>query len=468
MNANSDNAVGAGSKMQKDWACPYPHHTKNGSKPSPDKAESFAAECHTLDAICGDAGCSQPVQFCPACGESNRALAKFCRSCRQALAFEDAVIQFQAAHEIDAKSVIKEFRQVELPQMHGRSLSAMASGWGYLLVAAPGWGLGVLANTRLHPPRLLSRFGTGSDTITSLHALRQADMPPGFLAIGTQQISRLNMLPDFQYKTLFHLPDPAWTISGSLLAGAALIVRVWHRQSGWSRWLLMDCRTEQIQALPFQQRSEMSEVIAAPEPDKLLYHTRHEIILLDARAGIEHRQPGPPCGLDINVRPRLLARTGDVFLSGLDGMLYRCNLAEGQATPAVFGRGRHELVHLFLSAYDDYLYLLCRDNLVLIDYPSGAAIWNAQQHAKTLIHCGRLQPQQWGNYLIFSVCNSVSSGPAERLALFSLGQRGAPLLLHPEAAQMPAPVAGVTNMIAARVRHNKTPGEPATLLLFQL
>ena len=102
-----------------------------------------------------------------------------------------------------------------------------------------------------------------------------------------------------------------------------------------------------------------------------------------------------------------------------------------------------------------------------MDYPSGAAIWNAQQHAKTLIHCGRLQPQQWGSYMIFSMRSSGSPEPAERAALFSFGQRGAPLLLHPAAAQTPAPVAGVTNLIAARTRQDQKPGEPAALLLFQ-
>jgi hypothetical protein len=111
--------------------------------------------------------------------------------------------------------------------------------------------------------------------------------------------------------------------------------------------------------------------------------------------------------------------------------------------------------------------LLCRDNLVLIDYPSGAALWNSQQHARTLIHCGRLQPQKWGKYMIFSLRNSGSAEAAERVALFSFEQRSAPLLLHLAAAQVPAPVAGITNLIAARRRPEKEPGEHTALLLFQ-
>ncbi|MGH7493241.1 MAG: hypothetical protein ACREOO_12740 [bacterium] len=467
MNAYHHNAARADDTDER-WSCPYPHQKHNGAAPNPAETDPLIAAFDAIDTVCTEPTCLQPVQFCPACGTSNRSLAKFCRACRQPLAFEDAMVKFQAAHEIDAKRVINEFRQVELPDLQGRPVSAMVTGWGYTLLAATGWGLGVQPNTHLESQCWLSQFEIeGTETITAFCALRHADLPPGFLAIGAHQIYRIDLLPERQCKTLFRIPDPAWTISGTALAGALLVVRVCHRQSGWHRWLLIDCKDEQIKTPPLQQRGEMSDMISLAEPGKLMYHTIDEIVQIDVCAGSEQRQPGPPCGLNLKVRPQFFARTGEVFLCGLDGVLYRCNLAEGQTMPEIFGRGRHELVHMFLNAYDDYLYLLCRDNLVLIDYPSGSALWNSQQHLKTLIHCGNLQPQQWGNYLMFSVRNSGSSEAAERVALFSFEQRSAPLLLHPAAAQMPAPVAGVTNLIAARKRREIEPGEPTALLLFQ-
>lgn len=464
----SDSAV-AGAGVQASWPCPYPHPKANSARPGPaQQADSFI-KFNELDAVCSAAACRQPLQFCPACSASNRSLAKFCRACRQPLAFEEAVAKYQAVHEIDAQKLIKEFRRVELPEIGGRPVNALSSGWGYLLVAAAGWGLGVMANARLQPPRVLCRFEIeAAETITAFHALRHADLPPGFLAVGTRHVYRLDFLPELRCQTIFHLPDPAWIIAGAILTGSVLVARAWHRQSNWSRWIAIDCSTGQVGALPFQQHGAMSAMIVLGESGRVLYHTLAEIVVLDVRTGNEQRAPGPACGLNISVPPQFFARTGEVFLGGMDGALYRSHAAAEPAPPEVFGRGRHELMHMFLNVYDDYLYLLCRDNLVLIDYPTGAALWNSQQHAKTLIHCGHMPPLQWGNYLIFSVRPSGPSNAAERVALFSFSQRSSPLLLHPGVALSPAPVGASAHLIAAQARPEKESGQPTALLLFEL
>ncbi len=446
------------------WPCPYPYDHATGSA---NGASPFALEPGVLDAICPETSCAQPLQFCAGCGASNRTLAKFCRTCRASLVYEEKITKFQADYNLNPKELIKGFRTIALPDLQGGRLSALEAAWGYVFVAAAN-SIGVMANTHLKPPRCVSRFEIEKEeTINAFHVLRAAELSPGVVALGTQHIYRLDFLPQLNCRILFRLPDPAWKIAGGLLAGTLLIVRVYHRQSGWQRWLALDLVQEKILALPFQQRGGMSSMMVLSEPHKLLYHTVNEIVQFDLRAGSEYRQAGPAGGLNIKIRPQYYARTGEVFLCGLEGALYRCNVSESPCSPEIFGRGRHELMHMFVHAYDDYLYLLCRDNLVIIDYPSGAAIWNSQQHAQTHFHCGALPPRSWGNYLLFSLRHSGATGPAERAALFSLSGHSTPMLLHPAVAQAPAPVAGITTLIAARRRNEKKADEPAALLLFQ-
>src|SRR5262245_24247144 len=116
MNAHHHNAARADDTHDR-WSCPYPHQKQTGAAPDPAETETLIAAYDAIDTICTEPTCQQPVHFCPACGTSNRALARFCRACRQPLAFEDAIVKFQAAHEIDAKKLIDEFRQVELQDL---------------------------------------------------------------------------------------------------------------------------------------------------------------------------------------------------------------------------------------------------------------------------------------------------------------------------------------------------------------
>jgi hypothetical protein len=245
MNAYHHNAARGDEVVRDSRSCPYPHQAPNGATSHPAQTENFIAAFDAIDTVCSNPQCAQPVQFCQSCGASNRSLAKFCRACRQPLAFEDAILKFQATHEIEASKMIKEFRQVELPHVQGRPVSALATGWGYTLAAATGWGIGILANTRLQPPSWLSYFKIGStEPIATFRALRHEDVPPGFLAIGTHTIYRIGFLPERRCKALFRLPDSTWMITGTILAGTLLVVRIWHRQSGWHRWLLIDCKDE--------------------------------------------------------------------------------------------------------------------------------------------------------------------------------------------------------------------------------
>src|SRR5262245_56573194 len=139
MNAHLHNAARADDTHNR-WSCPYPHQKQNGAAPNAAETETLLAAFDVIDTVCTEPTCLQPVQFCPVCGTSNRSLSRFCRACRQTLAFEDAIVNFQAAHEINTKKLIDEFRQVELPDLQGRPVSAIITGWGYTLLAATGWG----------------------------------------------------------------------------------------------------------------------------------------------------------------------------------------------------------------------------------------------------------------------------------------------------------------------------------------
>ena len=442
--------------------CPYPH--PNGADviaPVLPAADEHAAT------HCTTPSCLQTSFFCPACGASNRTLARFCRNCRQAVSFEEALAQRQAGVEILQSTLTKGARQVALARLQGRAFSVLENAWGYLIFAAESWGLGVLANTNLNPPRLLYHFAiTDGEDIQTLHKISVADGGPLVLAVSRTKIYALTFLPRFDCTELFQIEDPVWQIESTLCLGAQIIVRLYHFKNKIYRWLVLEAAHGQTRELPLPARGPFSALVAAAG-GKFFCASEAEVMQYHAREHREQRFAAPALGLNIKVHPQLHPRTGEIFWLGLDRHIYRNNSKTSTAALKIFSRQRYEALHFFCSAYDDYLYVFTPQNLVILDYPSGEEVWNFSQQLKAKIACSNTAPRAYGNHLLFAFRSPSLGGAEERVGLFSLAKREAPVLLHPAVATSPMPIAGVAHVIAARKPQPTNARDKSALLLFQ-
>jgi hypothetical protein len=411
----------------------------------------------------------QPSFFCSACGASNRTLAQYCRSCREPLAFETVLAHAHAGLEISPSVLTKGLRQVVLSRLNGCAITALASAWGHLVFAAQGWGLGVTANTSLNPARLLFHFEVEPDEeIRALHPLAPHEASPAILAVSHGAIYVLAGLPRFACKRLFRVSEPGWRIESTLCVRDQVVVRLYQAKARAYRWLVLEARSGATRELSLPTRGPMSAMIAAPEAEKFFFATEAEVVQYHLAAHKEQRHAGPELGLNIKTPPEIHPRTGEIFWLGLDGLIYRYN-ADASAKPLkTFGAQRYAVTHFFCSAYDDYLCALTPNNLVVLDYPGAAEVWNLAQHVQARISCSPRAPRPFGVYLMFAFRSSSTGNAEERVGLFSLTKREAPLLLHPGVAASPMPVAGVSHIVAVRKSESLAGRDKSALLLFQV
>lgn len=444
-------------------SCPYPHHNGNGSAtPLASAANDAAAFVN-----CSATSCLQPSLFCASCDASNRTLARYCRNCRQALAFEQTLQQTHASWDLAQSRLTKNARLAVLSRLKGRAVTALENVRGYLVFAAQGWGLGVMANTSLTPPRLLFHHAlTEGEEIHTLQQLDASSANPAVLAVSRSAIYHLACLPRFECRELFHAPEGGWQIEGTLGLAEQIIVRLYHPKTRGYRWLALEGFEAQARELALPTRGPFSAMIAAPEAQKFFCATEAEIVQYDLRDQNVQRVAAPAFGLNVKARPQVHARTGEIFWQGLDGMIYRSPAEATTKSPKVFGRQRVALVHFFCGLYDDYLCALTKDNLLVWDYPSGAEVWNFSQNIQAKISCSAAPPRAVGTYLMFAFRSASLAGPEERVGLFSLTKREAPVLLHPSVATSPMPVAGVASLIAVRQPQSSEEREKSALMLF--
>ncbi len=445
--------------------CPYPHHS-GACLQNP-----LASAPHEKFPVtnCAEPDCLQPVFICPACGAGNRALAKFCRNCRQTISYEETLAQLHADLEITQKALTKGARQVLLARLQGAPITALESAWGYLVFAATGWGLGVLANTRMNPPRLLYHFELAEgEEITAFYTLAPETPRPVVLAASRHALYAITLLPGVACKCFFRVSEPGWQIESTLLVRTKAVVRLYHPKTKAYRWLVLEDLQGNVKTLALHVRGAIGAMLGAPDAEKFYFAMEAEILQFDLRENKEQRYAAPGYGLNVKVRPQRHPSTGEIFWHGLEGLVYRFKPEAGNATLKAYGSKRYDTLHFFSSVYDDYLYLLTPENLVLLDYPNGAEIWSFAEEVKAKIQFGRAAPRQFGNYMLLAFRSPSSSGSEERVGLFSLTKRTAPLLLHPAVAASPMPIGGVSNVIAVRKSQPQEKREQSGLLLFQV
>ena len=439
----------------------------NATKPATPVHNSVSSRA-AVGKVCPDSNCLKPLLSCSACGVTNRSTARFCRNCRHELAFVEAE---QAALEeisISQESLARGARQIGLSRLQGRAITALASDWGFLVFAAEHWGLGVMANTVLNPPRLRRQFESEeTGEVTHFHAIQHHQLKPGFVGVGSKTVFRIDLLPGLSGKNLFRLADPAWEIESSVIADTHVVARLFHRKTRWYRWLAIDLETEDVKPLATQYRGAASAMIPLWGENQVLFATASELVKLNVRENSQERLPGPACGLETMVRPQQHHASGDIFMQGRDGALYRVNLQEIPIAIGRFGRHTHELMHIFISTYDDNLYLLGRDNVWLIDYPAGEESWSLNEHARLSLDCGIQTPRQLGGYILMTSLSPTVTAQGERVLLLPMAGRGLPQLLHPAMAASPMPVYGASGLIAARRALSMENEDKSALLVFQ-
>lgn len=445
--------------------CPYPH--ENGAHVQP----AIAPETHNEPAIshCAETHCSQPVFRCAACRSTNRTLAKFCRNCRQPLAFEETLAQWHAGLEIRQQDLITGARLLPLSGLQGAALTALENAWGYFVFAATGWGVGVMSNTALNPPRLLFKYAlTGSEPITALRCFAPAREGPAVLAIGRHALHAVTLLPRWEGKQIFRVSEPGWEIAEALPMQTRFVIRLHHAKTKNHRWLVLESVHEPPRELSLPARGALSAMLAIPEAGRFFFASEAEIVQYDLPDQKEHRFAAPNYGLNVKVAPCLHAHTGEIIWQGLDGFIYRCTVHSHKARFKPFGATRYEILHFFNTAHESALHVLTRDNVITFDYPGGAELWNFSRAVKTRIQCGTAAPRAFGKHMLFAFRSASLHSMEERVGVLSLTERRPPMLLHPELATMPMPVAGVSNLMGARQARLSAERGKSAFLLFQV
>lgn len=359
----------------------------------------------------------------------------------------------------------KNYRQITLPGIMPGGVTAIVVGWGYFAFAAAQWGLGLMANAVLHPPRLLRRFrSSNDDLVTQLHAVSHPQWFPGFLALGRRSVFYLTLAPQPHCRCLFRLKERNWSIDGALISGSSVVLRLFDRAGNRLRWLAVAGDSRSVTPLPWQHRGPAGKMIKLAAEDEILYHTSEEVIRLNVRTGLETRYPAPPCGYDMAATPQMHPRTGEIFLLGGDDLIYRQNLAN--AVPFAFTDQPRPAAHLFFDPAEQALYLLSRQGLTALDDTSGGEKWSFGRNADFSVLLGAQPPQRWGSHLIAAVRSSKWQG--ERISLLPLKPSGKMMPLPPAVAISPAPACTASGVIALQQPGATASSRHAALLQLNL
>ncbi|RIK77283.1 hypothetical protein DCC62_09855 [candidate division KSB1 bacterium] len=451
--------------QREKWLCPYPHDAAPLLPEIPSGTNGAVTGASLFGETCTDPNCLQPILRCAGCGGTNRTSARFCRYCGQKLAYEENFQDMLMRRDVAQHGTKKNYRQITLPGIMPGGVTAIVVGWGYFAFAAAQWGLGLMANAVLHPPRLLRRFrSSNDDLVTQLHAVSHPQWFPGFLALGRRSVFYLTLAPQPHCRCLFRLKERNWSIDGALISGSSVVLRLFDRAGNRLRWLAVAGDSRSVTPLPWQHRGPAGKMIKLAAEDEILYHTSEEVIRLNVRTGLETRYPAPPCGYDMAATPQMHPRTGEIFLLGGDDLIYRQNLAN--AVPFAFTDQPRPAAHLFFDPAEQALYLLSRQGLTALDDASGGEKWSFGRNADFSVLLGAQPPQRWGSHLIAAVRSPKWQG--ERISLLPLKPSGKMMPLPPAVAISPAPACTASGVIALQQPGATASSRHAALLQLNL
>lgn len=465
MTAYHRDMIAQSTAQREKWLCPYPHDAAPLLPEIPSGTNGAVTGASLFGETCTDPNCLQPILRCAGCGGTNRTSARFCRYCGQKLAYEENFQDMLMRRDVAQHGTKKNYRQITLPGIMPGGVTAIVVGWGYFAFAAAQWGLGLMANAVLHPPRLLRRFrSSNDDLVTQLHAVSHPQWFPGFLALGRRSVFYLTLAPQPHCRCLFRLKERNWSIDGALISGSSVVLRLFDRAGNRLRWLAVAGDSRSVTPLPWQHRGPAGKMIKLAAEDEILYHTSEEVIRLNVRTRLETRYPAPPCGYDMAATPQIHPRTGEIFLLGGDDLIYRQNLAN--AVPFAFTDQPRPAAHLFFDPAEQALYLLSRQGLTALDDASGGEKWSFGRNADFSVLLGAQPPQRWGSHLIAAVRSPKWQG--ERISLLPLKPSGKMMPLPPAVAISPAPACTASGVIALQQPGATASSRHAALLQLNL
>ncbi|MDZ7266092.1 MAG: hypothetical protein ONB48_01995 [candidate division KSB1 bacterium] len=352
-----------------------------------------------------------------------------------------------AQRDVARQPQIKSLRQTTLPNIVAGSITAMATGWGYLTFAAANWGIGLMANAFLNPPRLMSRFrNQPGDLVTRFQPVSHPQWLPGFLALGRRVIFHLTLAPHPGCRCLFRLSDKAWQIHEAVISGTRVVIRLYNRLAACWRWLSIDTSSRQVVTLPWQHFGPASRVIKLSADNEILYHTVQEAVRLNLDTGQESHSLAPGTGFDVSAPPLRHPHTGQIFLLGCDDVIYCLDPANINRGVIPFATGLREASHLLWNTAGDTLLALGHGELTAFDARNGIVLWRLGCDAARDFAVNFASPQRWGDHLIVVVRSP--GGADERLGLLGLSPAGQLLPLSERAALSPAPVGSASGLIA--------------------
>lgn len=429
------------------WLCPYPHEVAPVLGEFQPAVNGAIETDNGLSEVCIDPHCQQPILRCTGCGATNRTVARFCRHCGQHLSYEESLQHMLAQRDFTQQSQASSLRQTTLPNIAAGSITAMATGWGYLTFAAANWGIGLMANASLNPPRLMSRFRSQEgDLVTQFQPVSHPQWLPGFFALGRRVIFHLTLAPHPSCRCLFRLTDKAWQINEAVICGTRVVIRLYDRLAARWRWLSIDGSSRQVTTLPWQHFGPASRAIKLSADNEILYHTAQEAVRLNLDTGQESHSLAPGTGLDVSVPPLRHPRTGQIFLLGRDDIIYCLDPANINLGVVPFATGLREASHLLWNTAGDALLELGHGELAAFEARTGIETWRLRRESAPDFAVNFASPQRWGDHLIVVVRSAGGAG--ERLGLLALIPPGRLLPLSERAALSPAPVCSPSGLIA--------------------
>jgi hypothetical protein len=310
-------------------------------------------------------GCDRTVFFCPKCGEANRPLARFCRSCGGKISFDTSVADFLASGHLPGKW--GEARSYPLSQ--AKEILWIESYRGHLFITTS-HKIIIYDLHRLGRP--LKELPSPDDNILrgiTIFSSEKAGQPGDeeLFVTTTKALYRYSLLNLDTPKTLvYQLDDPNWVIHHQALVCRGELYLLTYNQS--ERLSRLARHTGEV----VKEFKGHSLPPLAINGDAIFFGVEKQIFLFNGQATAEGEIREP---LDQEAKPAYSREMNQIYLVGKKG-LWRVDLQEGRLTAAslsatISGAAR-------IAADEDHLFVADANGFALLD-PFGEKKWDSGQ-----------------------------------------------------------------------------------------
>lgn len=330
--------------------------------------------------------CSRTFFLCKSCGEANRTLARFCRTCGESVSCADAEREFRAPPNRDAQEEVRKFSDYGIKDT---SASALHFHTGHLIVVGDSSVI-VLDPHRLHEPLGILRPPADHGVRGVCVVTSATDVE--LLLTATHSISRrslLNLADDGE--VIYRTTGPGRTIYRPAVICGAEVYALEHEEGERSSRLI---RLSDQKVVALVRGYAQPPLVTADE--RVFFCNEQELFLYDARRDTLLKENAPE-RLNAAAAPAYSGELGQAYLVGAS-KLWRVDvrgdslLSVPLTAPSV-GEPR-------VAARGDQLIMTCAQGVFVLG-PSGQEHWSSSANFIKATSDGHA-PLVYGDKFIFT------------------------------------------------------------------